>query len=645
MRIHRVGVDFGQEQVLTNEEVLSGRVPGFHQGARPVTRRTFLFGSLIVVAFGGLLWRLGNLDLVQGAYFRSLADHNRIRRVSVRALRGVIFDRAGRQLVENVPNEVLSVVPADLPLPGPERTRVLNELELVLGLKPKDVEDVVTRHAGEPFEPAVVRRGLLPDQAGILREREPEMPGVHVEVLPSRRYLEPVLVSHVLGYVSSLNSDEYTALAPHGYLIDDQVGQKALEAAMETQLRGTYGQKEVETDVSGSEVQVIAQIPAQSGLNLTLSIELELQRAVTGFLQAKLDELSKSLGPSRGQDGVAIVMDPRTGQVLALASLPSYDINQFAEGITQAQLDQLDNDPRKPQLDRSVRSFPPGSTYKIVTACAALQEGRLQPNTIINCTGVVEINGYQFYCWNRSGHGQVDLNKAIAISCDAYFYEAAQRVGDQVLAQYGRAFGIGEPTGIELDGEGIGVSPDREWKAATWAAEGRTPEPWYTGDTLHCGIGQGFVLVTPMQLARLTAAVANGGALYHPTFIKSTTQPGQPAQPQAARLGRQLPISPNVLAAVRRGLREATLTGTAFEMRSKPWEVAAKTGTAEYGTTPDSKGNLPTHAWFTCFAPYSAPEVVVVVFIDGGGEGAIQAQPVAAQILDYYFAHRSDFAQ
>jgi penicillin-binding protein 2 len=274
-----------------------------------------------------------------------------------------------------------------------------------------------------------------------------------------------------------------------------------------------------------------------------------------------------------------------------------------------------------------------------VTASAALEEGKIAVDTPITCHGVLEVAGYPFYCWNRGGHGTITVVDGLAQSCDVFFYTCANLLGDITLARYARVFGVGEVTGVELDGEALGVAPDRNWKTAYFKANSLGDEPWYIGDTLHAGIGQGYVLVTPLQMARLTCAVANGGRLYNPTLIRSAAPAGSAANSGAPRLERGLGIDPAHLEVVRQGMRQSVLTGTSYMLRGKPYEPAGKTGTAEYGL-PDAHDVLPSHAWFTSFAPTSAPEVVVTVFIEGGGEGSTFAQPVAVKALDYYFANR-----
>jgi penicillin-binding protein 2 len=419
-------------------------------------------------------------------------------------------------------------------------------------------------------------------------------------------------------------------------------------------LRGKDGLSVVERDAHGNIVKRLSNTDAVPGNNVYLTLDLNLQKEVETELRAAMEQAHKEVGGKHGQSGSAIVTNPQTGEVLAMVSLPDYDINLFADGITVPQYQALVSDPKLPLLNRSISGqYPPGSTFKTVTGAAALQGSFVNLNSVINCPGSFTRGGFNFGCWNLAGHRGQNIVQALAHSCDVFFYTVADQMGDILLNKYARDFGVGRKSGIDLAGEAKGIAPDRNWKKAYFADAFQSTgdaawkdDYWYEGNTITYGIGQSYLLVTPLQDLNWTATVANGGNFMRPQLTGNVSAvDGGPVRPFKPVVDHKVAVDPRLLGVIRDGLRAAADSGgtSGFifsqpEFRNVP-SPSGKTGTAQFGT-PDAKGNYALHAWYTAYAPAVDPEVAVVVFIDGGGEGHQSATPAAAKILSYYFSHR-----
>lgn len=609
--------------------------------------RLLVVKVLIALVFLGLAVQLWRLQIVQGEAFRSQADRNRFRLVSVDAPRGVIYDRHQHILVRNEPSFTVSVVPADLPPEDEDRVfKRLSEL-LQMPIASSGIRELVDAGRATPFVSVPLKSRVPREVAFIIEEEHLDLPGVQVEVEPVRRYLTGPLTAHLLGYMGRIPAErlqDYLNQPNADYEIYDRVGLTGIEYTYEAQMRGRKGLKHIEVDALGREVRVVSQpAPPQPGDNLILTLDLELQEAAEKALRKGMERV-------RSQSGVVIVMNPQTGEVLAMVSLPSYDNNLFAGGISPEDYARLAGDPLLPLFNRAISGeYPIGSTFKIVPAAAGLQEGVITRRTLITDPGIILVpNKYfpddptqaqPFYCWKKAGHGPLNVVEGLAQSCDVFFYQVAggyrdfNGLGAERLIEYARLFGFGEPTGIALLGESAGLVPDDRWKRHVRG------EVWVTGDTYNMAIGQGDFLATPLQLLNATAAVANGGTLYRPQLVYQVVDAeGRIVQSFTPQVIRELPIAPEHLATVREGLRGAVTHGTAY-WAGLPTEVevAGKTGTAEFFGPLDEEGHLPTHAWFTAFAPYQDPEVALVVFVAGGGEGSAVAAPIAAEILRAYF--------
>jgi penicillin-binding protein 2 len=622
--------------------------------------------------------QLWYLQVVQGQKYLLQADRNRFRLISIGAPRGIIYDRHGNILVRNKPSFTVTIAPADLPDDEAEQEAVFARLSALLDIpvsRPGQVsggrvpvalaappesslqpgiKEMVDQGRGVPFLPVRIATNVEREIAFIIEEEHLDLPGVHVQIEPIRQYVSGGLTSHIIGYVGRIPGESAEEYIQRGYdPYNDRVGLTGIELTFEDELQGHKGRKHIEVDVAGRESRTVGEPePAEPGHNLILTIGLELQRAMEGALYQGMEAAGSKAG-------VAIAMNPQTGEILGMVSLPSYDNNLFAEGISVKDYEQLSSDPHHPLVNHATSGlYPPGSTFKIVPAIAALQEGVVTPEMQFTCEGTLWLpNKYfpddpeqaqPFYCWiHKWGkHGPVNFISGIAQSCDIYFYIVGgglrdfEGLGLERLADYAYLFGLGEQTGIDLPGENAGLVPTRKWKRLTYS------EIWVTGDTYNMAIGQGFVLATPLQILNATAAVANGGILYRPQIASQVTDAeGRVLRAFAPEVIREIPVSPENLAVVREGMRAAVEWGTAMNAYL-PWvSVAGKTGTAEYFADEnedgypdrDRQGNLPTHAWFTAFAPVEDPEIALVVLVEGGGEGSSTAAPIAAQILQHYF--------
>jgi len=620
--------------------------------------RLFLYQFLIVVVFAALTARLWRLQILHAQDYLARADSNRFRLVSVDAPRGVIYDRNGRLMVRNVPSYCISIVPGALPEDQGLRRAVLDRLARLIGVPVEStaaslgpaaaqigIEDILRRDATAPHTPVPIRAGVDKSVALVVEEEQLSMPGVVVETTPRRQYPSGALTSHVLGYVGRMAAEDaqsYLQQQDQDYTIRDRVGVMGIEATFERDLRGSKGSKHVEVDAFEREVDVLAVTPPRPGNNLVLTLDVGLQQAAESALREGMRRVGSTAG-------VVVAMDPQTGKILAMVSLPSYDNNLFASGISIEDLETLSSDPERPLLNHAISGqYPPGSTFKVFPAAGALEEAALSPTTKLQCKGEFLLpNKYfpddatkaqSFKCWYKPGHGRLNVVEALALSCDIYFYQVGGGLDDfaglgiEKLSEYARAFGFGQRTGIALLAESPGLIPDDKWKRINYG------EAWVTGDTYNATIGQGYVLVTPLQLLNGTAAVANGGAVYRPQLVDQVVDgAGQVIRSCTPEVMRSVPVSAQNLAIVREGMRAAVTRGTAHRANLAEIAVAGKTGTAEYPGKRDENGILPTHAWFTAFAPYDNPEIALVVFVSGGHEGAKIAVPVAAQVLRAYF--------
>ncbi|MDO8615556.1 MAG: penicillin-binding protein 2 [Dehalococcoidia bacterium] len=594
-----------------------------------------LLRALVLLMFGILVIQLINLQVIKGDEYKERAQINALREVSVPAARGLVLDRNGQPLVQNSARFAAAIVPGDLPERGD--VGIYRQLSAIIKMPVEEiqakVQDGIKRQGA--YSPAVIKGDLDRDTALVLLELEPHAPGLKVLVEPSRRYLTGSLLSHVLGYVGPISAEEYAGLQASGYLYQDFIGKSGVESSYEDELRGKPGKKLIEVDAAGRELRVISERPPVDGANLVLSIDAGLQQKVAEILQ----EYARN-----SENAAAAVMDVKTGEVLAMVSLPTFDNNIFSGPLSDADLAALIDSPGKPLVNHSIAErYPPGSTFKTIVGSAALQEGVASAATTITSRGYITVENefdpnvvYVYPDW--SALGAMDFYRGLAMSSNVYFYylaggkadEGFRGLGEERVALYARAFGLGSPTGIDLPGESAGLVPDAAWKEET------VGEPWTLGDTYNFGIGQGYVATTPLQMLTAVSAIANGGTLVTPHVAREFRDSHGNVLEAVQKPPRgQVPVDPQYLQVVRDGMLQSVTSGVAKNAAVSGIDVAGKTGTAEFG--PDlGNGKHATHGWFVGFAPYEDPEIAVVVFVQRGG-GGNDAAPAAARILDYYY--------
>ncbi len=621
---------------LNHEDIRDRRVSAWERGStvddfldapdRAALERRFALPRLRLLSIAAglialsIIGRLMHLQLVIGATFRDQAENNRVKRVSLPAPRGIIEDRFGRPLTANTPTFLLTISPKDLP-PDPSRLeQLLTDLGALSGISRPALNDLVAKPA--PDGTVIITKSLSLESAIRSSVRFTQTPGIAIIPIATRTYQDGSAASHVLGYLGQPTDAEIA----RGYAPTDRLGRNGLEAQYEDVLRGRNGQREIERDSTNREQRVIATVPPTPGNNIVVTIDAELQSK----LFQELDGMVKRLHASGGS---AVALDPRTGEVLALVSSPSFDNNDFGKGLTTDAYRKLTTDPKLPLFNRAVSGeYPSGSTIKPFVAAAALDEGIITPTTQILSTGGLTIGRWFFPDWKSGGHGPTNVTKAIAESVNTFFYtigggtDTFTGLGIDRLTQYARRFTFGSQTGIDLPGEQEGFLPSKDWK------EKVKKERWYIGDTYHFAIGQGDVLVTPLQLATGTAAVANGGRVYRPRLLKAITDPSNRLVTNTTpTIIEDHAATAGSLRAVRDGMRQAVLSGSARGLADLPVSAAGKTGTAQFGSGES------THAWFTSFAPYEDPAIVLTVLVEGGGEGHAAALPVARNVLSWYF--------
>ena len=610
-----------------------------------VQQKFLVLAGVIALAFLTLSAQAFRLQVLRTGQYLDVARDNRLEKHTIPPARGLIYDRHGRLVAENAATFSAVIVAADLP--KKRAAEIYGVLESLLRVPAVEIDQKVeAARRRDPFTPVVIKREVPEDVALVLAERRRSLPGVDVRAEPIRVYSAGDLAAHLLGYIGPIEPDELRLVEKQKYRPDDRIGKAGVEVVYEGYLRGVPGERTFEVDVSGRELRTIEEDPARPGYNLTLSVDLELQKIVRDILQ-------DSVRPLNSKKAAAIIMDVRTGELLADVSIPGYDNNVFSHPLDDAKYGALINNPDKPLLDRSIaEKFAPGSTFKIITGLAALQEGVATPNTTIFSTNALIVKrdfdptqADSFPEWQPGGLGLLSFARGIAMSSNIYFYCLAaggceqlknDGLGNERLAWYARAFGLGERTGIDLPGETDGLVGDAVWLEQSTNGARR----WFKGDTYNQGIGQGYVEATPLQVVRMAAAVANGGLLLRPKVVREVRDAeGNVILAARPEVIRRVPVDDKHLATMRDAMRLAVLEGTAFRVQVPGVQIAGKTGTAEFGARLGSGsvyGKHKEHGWFVGFAPYEKPEIAVVVFHDEG-VGATTATPTAGRIFQAYF--------
>ncbi|KKW42512.1 MAG: Penicillin-binding protein 2 [Candidatus Magasanikbacteria bacterium GW2011_GWA2_56_11] len=620
-----------------------------HIGTSFSSRRARL---MFAVMLGGCLILLGRLlavQLVFGQKYRELAENNSERIVPVPAERGLIYDRRGRLLTKNVPNFSVLITPRDLPRGLDERALVLRRLAELAEETPERIDKLLREYSRYKSASVIVREDIDYETALRIYIASADLPGVQIERGSKRLYVRyrpdpsspyqlladetssssPHALAAVLGYLGKLDPDELETLYGSGYLPSDSIGKTGIEKTYEFALRGVYGRRRIEVNALGREQTVLAEYAPQPGAHLELSLDV--------LMQASLEQIMRRVMKSSGTErGAGVVLEPKTGRILALVSIPAYDNNDFSGGIGQEAYGAYLADPDRPLFNRAVSGvYPSGSTIKPVIAAAALAEKIITPQTTVASTGGIRVGQWFFPDWQPSGHGQTNVARSIAWSVNTFYYYIGggyagfRGLGVEKIADYLRIFGFGTKLGVDLTGEEPGFVPSKEWKEQTKG------EPWYIGDTYNLSIGQGDLLVTPLQIAAATAAIANGGTLYQPQVGNATSTPDGSVRTELPPRVIKDQVAPReYVTVVRQGMRDCVVYGSCRQLSSLPLAAAGKTGTAQWNA------DRPNHAWFTSFAPYDNPEIAVTVIIEEGVEGSRVAVPVVHEFLRWWAGYR-----
>ncbi|MGZ9160009.1 MAG: penicillin-binding protein 2 [Candidatus Limnocylindrales bacterium] len=563
-------------------------------GDRPAPERRFsryiVFALVIILSVGMLTARLFYLQISNGTEYSAIADRQRTVDEPIPATRGYMYDRNGRLLVTNVPTFAVKVRPADLP--NSMRDRVVSRLAALLAMDPSEINTSIDSNPGSTFDLVRIAQDVDRSTAQLISEASFELPGVEVAVEARRRYTDGPLMAHLLGYTGPVSAEEIDELRPRGYQPDDLLGKMGLEAEYETELRGTYGAETVARDKTGRRTQVLQTVQdAVPGSSLTLTIDTKAQKDAQKALKWAMNKI----GMTRG---VVIAMNPQTGEILAMVSLPTYDNNLFARGISQADFQKLLDNKDKPLLNHAIQAhYAPGSTYKLVTGTGVLADRKITASTKVTTKPFLTLGDTKFYEWNRRGWGPCDIYCGFGHSSDTFFYQMAGKLGIDRLGYWANQYGFGEPTGVDLPGEVGGIVPTNDWKQEVLGAR------IFPGETYQAGIGQGYDAVTPLQLINAFAALANGGTLYQPQIVREVVGPdGTVVRPFEPKVLHKLDVKASVLRTMRNAARSTVELRHTYNLIDMPIKIAGKSGTAEFGT-PDSKGRLPYSSFFVGFTP------------------------------------------
>lgn len=592
----------------------------------PEISKAFLVANIvIIVAFSLIFSRLWYLQVLKGEYFKVLSENNRIRIQEIAAPRGTLFDQNGVPLVDSFPSFDVSLYRQDVP----DMEALIPTLSRVLSLDPQRLRAKLEGARGIPLHQALkIKTDITRKELAAVETRRLDLPGVVVDMVIRRNYPHKNLASHLIGYLGEISAQEMEMdeFANHklGYL----VGKYGIEQKFEFELMGENGGRQIEVNALGQKIRTLGQVEPNPGNNVYLTLDLELQKAAEAAMA--------------GKHGAVVAMNPRNGDILAMASKPDFDPNLFSRGISPESWKSIVDNPAHPLQNRATQGqYPPGSIFKVLVAMAGLEERMITPETVFQCNGVYPFGNREYQCWKKEGHGQVNLRRAIVESCDIYFYQLGIRLGVNRIAKYASAAGLGSPTGFPLGREKHGLVPTSSWKMRRFGV------PWQGGENLSTAIGQGYNLVTPLQIACTFSALFNGGKYYQPRIAESIRTPhGEVLQEFPPLVMRNIPISPETIEFVREALWGVVNSpgGTGARARVEGFNVAGKTGTSQIiqrreGKPEPASPELEDHAWFAGFAPAYNPEIVVVVLVEHGGGGGAAAAPVAKQVLESYY-HR-----
>jgi len=589
-----------------------------------------LYGVSVLI-FIFIIIRLFLSQVVYGSDSEKMAEGNKIRPRIMSAMRGIISDNEGIWLARNIPSFDLALYPSDLPKKTEEREKIYQSLSELTSISIEELMEKSEENGLLSLDLIILKPNLSTEEALILEQKIAGLSGVFINKRASREYKDLPGIAHVLGYTGKVSEEDLIEFPE--YHLSDWTGKTGIESTYEKYLHGDNGVEYIEVDSTGNIVRVMADDKNRepiSGDSVSLYLDSGLQEASYQALMEALAE-AKEAGVEDANSGAVIAMDPNNGGILSLVSVPFYDNNLFANSISNEDYQKLINDENKPMFNRAIGGiYPPGSIVKIVMAAAGLSEGNINLNTAFDTPPAIDVGKWHYPDWKD--HGYTDIKKAIAESNNIFFYSIGggykniKGIGIEAMNKWWQNFGLGEKTGIDLSGESAGLLPDPDWKEAQF------DESWYLGDTYLASIGQGYLLVTPLQMLRATATVANGGKLIKPQVVKKITDyEGNVIKEFEPIVQREQVAEPWVIETIQQGMRKAVTEGSARNLQDVPVSVAGKTGTAQFF------GNQKTHAWFECYAPYENPEIAIIVLVGGAGGGHEIAAPVAKKILNYYY--------
>lgn len=588
-----------------------------------VQRRLRLLKIGVVIVVGLLVVRLWQLQVRDGPHYQDLSQHNRTRSITLHPARGLIYDRRGLLLANSVPSFNVYVELSDVR----NRERLFQKLEDLLALDARELKKTILTQGGTRVK---LKAGLSLKEAAIVESHRLDLPGVVVHPEYQRNYPQGSSAAHVIGYVGEISKDQLGQEQFHGLVQGSIIGQYGVERTYDRALRGQAGRKLIEVDALGHEKRTIFVEKPQAGNDVYLTLDFRLQQLAEDVL---------------GEEAGAIVaLDPQTGETLALASRPGFDPNALSRGLPVEEWNVLLQDPRHPLTNRAIQGhYPPGSVFKIIMASAVLGTSAIDPTERIRCGGGFRFGKRTFRDWKAGGHGNVDLHAAMMHSCDVYFYRLGHRLGIDTIATHAKRFGLGRRTGVDLPAEVTGIVPSPEWKRHTRG------EAWYPGETISVSIGQGFVTVTPLQMANVIAAVGNNGRVSTPHVVRGVRQrehgviqEWNPSRGHAVQL-----VQPQGLRRIRTALAAVVAEGTGRRARSSLVGIAGKTGTAQVvGLREESEDDTPKkfrdHAWFVAYAPLTRPRIAVAVLVEHMGQGGVVAAPLAKELIEAYLSDPSD---
>ncbi len=590
----------------------------------PQKHRIFIFVFMAAVAFLILVFRLWYLQIIQYSKYSDLSKNNRIRLVRVKAPRGIIYDKNNIPLVSNRPAFDASLILED----------VENDLENILSRFGKLFDLNVGRlktaikQKHKPFQPIILKADLSFMEVAQLEEHKIDLAGILVRVKPARSYSFNQSAAHLLGYMGEIGERQLNAPQYQKSKMGDFIGQAGIEKVFNSVLTGVDGGRQVEVNAQGRELKVLGELEPKPGLNLVLTLDSRLQLAAEKLFE--------------GKTGALIALNPQNGKVLCLLSKPNFDPNKFSTGISKTEWDKILADVNDPLQNRVIQSsYPPGSIFKIIPATAALEREIIDKDTELSCNGVFRLGSWTYDCWKGLGHGPLKIHQSLVYSCNVFFYQLGNRLGIEDISYWAYKMGLGRATGIDMPDEKTGLVPTSQWKLNV------TGEKWQPGETITTAIGQGFVTTTPIQLANLVSAIANGGTLYKPWIVdRIITADGQTKRTYHPEVLSKLPVSESTLQILRQGLFGVVNDehGTGARARVEGLNIAGKTGTAQVvrkrviaKTGEEIPTELRDHAWFVAFAPADNAEIAMAVLVEHGGSGGKAAAPIARELIKEYF--------